>query len=92
MSPWSLQISEDEARMLGPEWPAPEVLSSLQRQVIALSYDVSQQSMAGQARCKRLSRTILHVLQVSSDLQVRLTDFQLLYHPFVRGAAPLPFA
>jgi hypothetical protein len=64
------QVGEEEvAAGLGPEWPEPRLLGGLQQQCLAMSFEVCQRSMAGNARAARLCRTLLAILAMTRRLQ-----------------------
>ncbi|BDA41474.1 probable Nucleoporin NUP188 homolog at N-terminal half [Coccomyxa sp. Obi] len=64
------EVGEEEvAAGLGPEWPEPRLLGGLQQQCLAMSFEVCQRSMAGNARAARLCRTLLAILAMTRRLQ-----------------------
>lgn len=64
------QVGEEEVALgLGPEWPTPRMLAGLQQQCLAMSFEVCQRSMAGNARAARLCRTLLVILAMTLRLQ-----------------------
>ncbi len=60
---------EEVAAGLGPEWPQPRLLGGLQQQCLAMSFEVCQRSMSGNARAARLCRTLLAILAMTRRLQ-----------------------
>ena len=82
-----LQVGEEEAAagLLGPEWPAPEVLLALQRQCVDISHAAQSREHSPQA--KRLIMSLLVTLQGTACLMDRMHFFPSRQQSGQRSAA-----